>query len=65
VLVGKEHIHMCSAKCDRVSRIVVIDGASLRDFILDKPDIHIKIIEMLIVILRGRLESSYDSFESI
>lgn len=64
-LVGKEHVHMCSAKCDKDSRLIVIDGAGLRNLVLDKPDVRIKIIEMLIIILRGRLESSYDSFESI
>jgi CRP-like cAMP-binding protein len=64
-LVGKEHVFMSSARCDKDSRLIVIDGANLRNFMVDKPDIRIKILEMLVLLLRGRLESSYDSFESI
>ncbi|MBN1653144.1 MAG: cyclic nucleotide-binding domain-containing protein [Deltaproteobacteria bacterium] len=64
-LVGKEHVFMCSARCDRDSRLVVIDGKFINDLMADKPDIRIKILEKLILLLRGRLESSYESFESI
>ena len=64
-LVGKDHSFMCSARCDRDSKLVVIDGASIRSFVVGKVDIRVKILEMLVVLLRGRLESSYDTFESI
>jgi CRP-like cAMP-binding protein len=64
-LVGKEHAFMCSARCDRDSRLVVIDGANIRKLMVDHSDIRIKILEVLVLLLRGRLESSYESFESI
>jgi len=64
-LVGAEHIFMCSAKCDKDSRIVVFKSEHIRELMDDKPDIHIKILEMLVLLLRGRLESSFDSFESV
>ena len=64
-LVEAEHIFMCSAKCDKDSRIVVFDSKHIRKLMADNPDIHIKILETLVLILRGRLESSYDSFESV
>jgi CRP-like cAMP-binding protein len=64
-LVGKDHVYMSSAKCDKASRLIAIDGKHLRDFIVARPDIRIKIIEKLVLLLRGRLESVYDSFESV
>jgi CRP-like cAMP-binding protein len=64
-LVGKEHDFLCTATCDRDSRLVVIDGATIRKLMVDHPDIRIKILEVLVMLLRGRLESSYESFESI
>ena len=64
-LVGNEHIHMCSAKCDKDSRVIAMNSSEMRELIVNNPDMRIKILEMLVLILRDRLESSYVSFEAI
>jgi CRP/FNR family cyclic AMP-dependent transcriptional regulator len=64
-LVGKEHVFLCSAECDKDSRLVVIDSRHVKSLMANNPDIRIKILETLVLLLRGRLESSYYSFESL
>jgi CRP/FNR family transcriptional regulator, cyclic AMP receptor protein len=62
-LVGEKHIQMCSAKCNKKTKVVSFSCSELRDLISKNKNIQIKILEKLIVLLRDRLESSYSSLE--
>jgi CRP-like cAMP-binding protein len=64
-LVGEEHIQMCSAKCNKSTKVVSFNSSELRDLISKNMNIRIKILEKLIVILRDRLESSYSAMETL
>ena len=64
-LVGEPHVQMCSARCDKPSEVVSIDGSEFRAILVKNSDIRIKILEKLILILRDRLESIYAAMETI
>ena len=64
-LVGKEHVHLCLAKCDRKTELVSLSASDLRELIHDNAHLRIKILEKLILILRDRLESSYGAMETL
>ena len=64
-IVGKQHVHMCSAKCDKQSKIVYIDCSEFRAIITKNLKIRKKILEKLVLILRDRIESSYEAMETL
>jgi hypothetical protein len=64
-LVGKQHIQMCSARCDKPSQVVSIGCTRLRELIVKNPNMHLKILEKLVLIMRERLESSYVAMETL
>ena len=64
-LVGEQHIQMCSAKCDRPSKIVSMACSDLRKVFNENPGIRTKILEKFVLILRDRLESSYAAMETL
>ena len=64
-LVGEQHIQMCSARCDRPSKVISIECSRLREVIVNHPNIRVKILEKLALILRDRIESSYAAVESL
>jgi CRP-like cAMP-binding protein len=64
-LVGEQHIQMCSAKCNKPTKVVSFNSSELRELISKNRNIRIKILERLIVLLRERLESSYSSMETL
>ncbi len=64
-LVGEPHPQMCTAKCVKPTKLVSFNSAALRELIAKNPQIQIKILEKLVVILRERLESSYSSMDTL
>jgi len=64
-LVGEQHIQMCSARCDKPTKVVSIDCSVLREVIVKNPGIRMKILEKLVLILRDRMESSYTAMETL
>ena len=62
-LVGEKHIQMCSARCNKTTKVVSFSCSELRDLISKNKNIQIKILEKLVILLRDRLESSYSSME--
>lgn len=64
-LVGKRHVHMCSAICDKPTSVVSIPWADLKEVTTDNPILRLKILEKLILLLRDRIDSSYGAFETI
>ena len=64
-IVGKQHVHMCSAKCDKRTKMVSIDCSDFRAIITEKLKIRVKILEKLVLILRDRIESSYEAMETL
>ena len=64
-LVGEQHVQMCSAECDKPSKVIALGCSDLREIIVKNSKIHTKILEKLVLILRDRLESSYAAMETL
>jgi len=64
-LVGEQHVQMCSAKCDKPSKVISLGCSDLQEIIVNNSKIRIKILETLVLILRDRLESSYAAMETL
>jgi len=64
-LVGERHIQMCTARCLKPTKVVAFDSSALKNLIEGRADIRIKILEKLVLILRERLESSYDAMDTL
>jgi CRP-like cAMP-binding protein len=64
-LLGEDHIQMCSAKCDKPSKVVSMACSDLKKAFDKNPGIQTKILEKFILILRDRLESSYAALETL
>jgi CRP-like cAMP-binding protein len=64
-LIGKKHVHLCLAKCDKPTELVSLSASDLRELIDENSPLRIKILEKLILILRDRLESSYGAMETL
>jgi CRP-like cAMP-binding protein len=64
-LIGKQHIHMCSAICEKPTKIVSMRCKDLRDTMVKDSMIRIKILENLVLLLRDRIISSYEAIETL
>jgi len=64
-LLGEKHVQMCTARCDKPSKIVSLDCSDLREIITNNPNIRLMILEKLVLILRDRIESSYGAMEAL
>jgi hypothetical protein len=64
-IVGEQYTQMCSAKCDKSTKVVSFNSPELRGLISKNMSIRIKVLEKLVLILRERLESSYGSMETL
>ena len=64
-LIGKQHEHMCSATCEKPTRMVSMQCSDLRDTMVKDSDIRIKILEKLVLLLRDRIISSYEAIETL
>jgi hypothetical protein len=64
-LVGKRHVHMCSAICDKATGVLSISCSGLKKVIKNNPKLRLKILEKLILLLRDRIDSSYGALETL
>ncbi len=64
-LIGKQHIHMCSAICEKPTKIVSMRCSDLRNTMVKDSKIRIKILEKLVLLLRDRIISSYEAIETV
>ena len=64
-LIGKQHVHMCSAVCEKPTKIVSMFCSDLRDTMVKDSKIRIKILEKLVSLLRDRIISSYEAIETL
>jgi CRP-like cAMP-binding protein len=64
-LIGKQHVHMCSAICEKPTKIVSVPCSDLRNAMVQDSMIRIKILEKLILLLRDRILSSYEALETL
>ncbi len=64
-LVGDQHIQMCSARCDKPTKVIAIGCSDLKKVMSKNSKIRIKILEKLVLILRDRIESSYVAMETL
>jgi CRP-like cAMP-binding protein len=64
-LVGEQHVQMCSAVCERPTKVISMRCSDLRETIIKNSTIRIKILEKLILLLRDRIYSSYGAIETL
>jgi CRP/FNR family transcriptional regulator, cyclic AMP receptor protein len=64
-LIGEQHVHMCSAICEKPTKIVSIRCSDLRNTMVQDSMIRIKILEQLVLLLRDRILSSYEALETL
>jgi signal-transduction protein with cAMP-binding, CBS, and nucleotidyltransferase domain len=64
-LIGEQHVHMCSAICEKPTKIVSILCSDLRNTMVQDSMIRIKILEQLVLLLRDRILSSYEALETL
>ena len=64
-LIGKKHVHMCSAICDKPTKIVSMPCSDLRNTMVKDSKVRIKILEKLVLLLRDRIISSYEAIETL
>ena len=64
-LVGEQHIQMCSAICEKSTKVISMRCSDLREAIVKNSTIRIKILEKLILLLRDRIYSSYGAIETL
>ncbi len=64
-LVGKQHIHMCSASCEKQTKVISMRCSDLREVMDRDSTIQTKILEKLVLLLRDRINSSYGAFEAL
>ncbi|MDY0042664.1 MAG: cyclic nucleotide-binding domain-containing protein [Desulforhabdus sp.] len=64
-LVGERHVQMCSAKCNQPTTVVCIPCSALSEIVAQNPQLRIKILEKLVIMLRDRIASSYEALESL
>jgi len=63
-LIGEEHVQMCTAKCQKPTTVISIASSKLDDVISRNPEMKVKILEKLILLLRDRLATSYESMDA-
>ena len=64
-LVGQPHEQMCSAICDRPTKVVSIPCTDLREVLVQDPQLGMKVIAKIVVMLRERIEFSYGVMEHL
>ncbi len=65
ILVGEQHIQMCSAVCGKQTKVVSLRCSDLREAMIKDSTIRIKILEKLVLLLRARIDSSYGAIEAL
>jgi len=64
-LVGEQHVQMCSAFCEKPTKVISMRCSDLRETIIKDSTMRIKILEKLILLLRDRIYSSYGAIETL
>ncbi len=64
-LVGKQHVQMCSAVCEKPTQVISMRCSDLRETMIKDSNMQIKILEKLILLLRDRIYSSYGAIETL
>lgn len=64
-LIVEQHILMCTARCEKHSKVISISTEDLRKFLEKDINIRVKILEKLILLLKDRLESSYSAMQTL
>ncbi len=64
-LIGEPHVLMCTARCEKPSKVIAIPADELRTFLEKNIEIRVKFFEKLVLLLKDRLESSYSSMQTL
>ena len=64
-LIGEQHMQMCTARSCRPSTVVSIPCSKLREIVSEDLALKVKILEKLVLFLRDRIDSSYETMETL
>ena len=64
-LVKEKPVQMRTARCDKPSEVISTDSSQLREIMIRNADIPVKLLEKLVLILRGPIESSFATMETL
>lgn len=64
-IIGERHVLMCTARCEKPSKIISLPTEDLRKFLEKDIEVRSKILEKLVLLLKDRLESSYSAMQTL
>ena len=64
-LIDDRHVLMCTARCEKPSKLISLPTDGLRKFLEKDIKIRAKILEKLVLLLKDRLESSYSAMQTL
>ncbi|MFC1824589.1 Crp/Fnr family transcriptional regulator [Thermodesulfobacteriota bacterium] len=64
-LLDEAHNLMSSVVCRKQTRVVVIDGAALRQLMVENVQLGFNVLEKLCFMLRDRIQSAYGAMDKI
>lgn len=64
-ILDEPHILMSSALCQKPTTVLAINGADLRQVMLESTQLGFNILERLCFLLRDRIQSAYGAMENI
>lgn len=64
-LLDEPHTLMCSAPCQKPTKVLEIKGADLRRIMLENRGLGFSILERLCFLLRDRIQGAYGAMEKI
>ena len=64
-LLNEPHTLMASATCQKPTKVVVMDGADLRDMMLKNVGLGLNVFQKLCYILRDRIQGAFGAMEKI
>ncbi len=64
-LIGEQHMQRCTARCYKPTTVVSIPCSKLREIVSKDLELRVKILEKLVLLLRDRIDSSYEAMETL
>ena len=64
-LLDESHVMMLTTFCQKPSKIILLNGAELRELMLSNTRFGLKVMERLCFLLRDRIEAAYGAMEKI
>ena len=64
-LLDEKHTLMCSAICQKPTKVLVIRGPHLRQIMLDNSELGFNVLQRFCFLLRDRLKGAYEAMEEL